>query len=299
MSERPAREPDATPPAPPPRPGPAATNAAAITHSTACHGCGFDLLGISAAGRCPECGMPAARSLGSKLLVNASPDYVRSLHQGTAWLVVACVLQALYSIAVLAVEVAYNVWPPTPGAPATDISTRIESLRTLAYLAGVPTTAILLWGLWLFTQPDPGESLKAQPRTARSVLRIVTIIQFPLTLGSIATVLGVPDTATGKAIEAACSLIYLATLVAQYIALCRYAKWLARRIPDDALARRADVYAWLLPVLSTAGCVVLLLGPFVALVLLLLFYNTFRKRLRDILLTMSSNPVPLPPNNSA
>jgi predicted RNA-binding Zn-ribbon protein involved in translation (DUF1610 family) len=276
-------------------------HARVVATDRACNGCGFNLKGIPTSGLCPECGMHVARSLTSKLLRYASPEYVRTLHQGTVWLLIAIALNTLYSVAITVVEVAYNVWGAggAGGGPAPAGMAWLTPVRSLTYMASVPIAGAMLWGVLLYTRQDPGESLTEQPRAARIVLRAITLVQLLLTIGSISTVLLTISPGVGTLVETISSLTYVATLVVQHVALCRYAKWLALRFPDEALAKRSRQYMWLLPLLNTVGCVVLLLGPIVALVLVWLFYNTMRKRLRDTLASMDANSPPDLPNNLA
>jgi hypothetical protein len=49
-----------------------------------------------------------------------------------------------------------------------------------------------------------------------------------------------------------------------------YLRGVARRIPDTNLADRFKLFAWLLPVLSTAGALICGLGPLVSQVLLII-----------------------------
>jgi ACR3 family arsenite efflux pump ArsB len=68
--------------------------------------------------------------------------------------------------------------------------------------------------------------------------------------------------------------------------------WLARRVPDQWIVKRATTYRWLLPVLTTVGVLLIGLGPLIALVLYWNLLDRMRKHLKAIVATGAPADLP-------
>lgn len=139
----------------------------------ACRRCGYSLAGISAEGVCPECGQPAAWSLGEDLLINADPTFVRRIHRALPALHAAIVATGLWVllfaavnwmiwtkhpslrstfaalvvtvviVATLFVPVVFLVTPEDPGADETDKEVRDKARRKSCYGLGLVIAAVI------------------------------------------------------------------------------------------------------------------------------------------------------------
>jgi hypothetical protein len=78
------------------------------------------------------------------------------------------------------------------------------------------------------------------------------------------------------------NLASLAASGLQFFASMIYLRWLAPRLPDDRVFKRAKMLMWLGPLLMTVGAFILI-GPLVALVLYYNLLNWVRLDLKRIL----------------
>lgn len=249
-----------------------------------CVRCGYSLQGLKSDGQCPECGTDLALSLREPTLASSAPEYVTSVRRGLTLVLNGILLMMVAGIA--SVPIALWIGNPT-------------ILSGWASQAGsTAITAMMLWGYWLFTQPDPSQEAVESQNAARRVLRISVMVQAGASVAGLTLVLIEPPVATargvptGVALAAMCAtfLNVVAALV-QFFAMMRYTRWMAGRVPDRLIVRRTRTYMWLLPILVFPGCFALFLGPLIALILYWNLLDRLRKHVKSIIRTGSPAPL--------
>ena len=133
--------------------------------------CGYDLRGLSAQARCPECGAEVGRSLHGDLLEYADFGWVLSLRRGSAliawsinlflagWVVVFGLGMLLGSLGVLSAR-----------SPAA------KYMNALFPAVAVVSSVMLCWGVWLFTRQEPRELGVEEQTSVRRLTRAAVIL---------------------------------------------------------------------------------------------------------------------------
>lgn len=248
-----------------------------VVPGVACVDCGYDLAGLHEHGKCPECGASIERSLKGDLLLHASPEYLASLHRGSVIVLTIILLQVLTIFATFGLAMASGLIQAVPtGWAWMDL-----------VIVGVQfvLSAMLVWGWWLLSAPQPSLAEKPWVDKARRWVRYVLLANIALLAGQ-ATVhavmyAGFTQNAlyiTYIGLEIGSTLIWLAAYVVHAI----YLGWLAKRIPDAAMHKRAKLLMWLCPLLSTVGIILIGLGPLIALVLYWNLIDRFRKAFKRV-----------------
>ena len=159
------------------------------------------------------------------------------------------------------------------------------ALRVLSAVSAI----VLAWGFWRLTEPDPGYAGIERGASARRVVRVSSVVLAVVSLASVFVQLGLGvgggfglggmvfrmpgGGAFGGGFwalmifSAVVGLLYLAAICCQFFGSMRYVRWLAPRIPNPALDKRAKLYTWLLPLIFVVGSC-LIIGPLIAAVLL-------------------------------
>ncbi|MCH7791931.1 MAG: hypothetical protein IID31_06595 [Planctomycetes bacterium] len=197
-----------------------------VPRGTPCPRCGYELTGLSAEGRCPECGSPVAAALRPDHLVYSSPDYVAKLHMG-AFLVVL-------SLAILIVHFIGGTFFAFAG--------RIGGAggAALFSIVGFANGILALIGWWLLSSPDPGKAGVDRGATSRRVLRVllsvrIAILAFSLVLGFVTvSPWSMPLMLMVTGVD---QIVFLAAFVTSLV----YLKTLAGRMPGGAIEREVDV----------------------------------------------------------
>lgn len=257
---------------------PVAANAT-IVDDRPCLACGYNLRGLTAADRCPECGRPVADSLRGNLLKYSNPNYVTWLYQGVILAQVAALANAVLIIFLFAGP----MFAGAIGLKPVFVKGLVEAIRIGAMVTG-------LAGWWLLSSPDPAYVGSNDGSTARKVVRVTVAIAAiaavaPIVLGG--TGAGA-QWLRGGPLTAAMTLAVLAVLanlvawVVWFFAAMRYLRWLAPRIPDERVANRARRLTWLNPILYVVLFVACGLGPLVALVLYYNLLNWVRKDFKEL-----------------
>jgi len=293
-------EPDALRPTRQDSPGPAPR----IAQSVLCRGCGYELFGLPMDGVCPECGTPAARSMGPDLLIYSAPDFVEKLHRGVLIVLTTLIVSILLVLVGLATGFV--------------VSAGQQLFTGMAYLlgiVGVANSAAMAWGWWLTSSPDPASREGMRGEKARKLVRILTVVGLTLTiLAQFASIIlpfvmsavpqipqqpqpapgGAPPAMTPAllAMAGVSMLIGLIKFVAWaglYFAQMYYIRWLSPRLPDQWVFDRAKLLMWLGPLLYTVGAFCLMIGPLVALVLYWNLLDRVRKDLKQIRIDQQSD----------
>jgi hypothetical protein len=244
--------------------------AAALDQDRGCIRCSYNLRGLPASGRCPECGTPVADPLRGFLLQYAGEPYLRSLRS-----VLSLVLNGiLLAIVMIMVSV-----------PAGDAG---QDAARLASIVAVVPTGMIFWGSWKDTEPDPGYVGREPPRSARQVARGAVAAQAALQALAVVDDFGglpgsVPGSTAYRLLKGLAALTEIVALAVQFFAIMAYTRWLAERVPDRYVVRRSRTFRWLPPLLTIVGAVAMMLGPLIALILDWNLLDRMRKHLKAIL----------------
>ncbi len=253
---------------------------AATTAGRYCIRCAYALDGLPVDGKCPECATDVALSLREPTLANADPAYLLTLRSGLSFvlngilLLIIVMISAAFGAALLA---AMGI-----GAPGLTLIIQVLSLAV---------SAIILFGYWKFTQPDPSQVALETTRSARATIRWTVAAQAAIAV--VTTIVEIIPTAAPSAaaggvgtllqiINACLTIVGLVLWAVQFFAVMRYTRWLATRVPDYFIVKRTKTYMWLLPVLYIPGALLIGLGPLIALVLYWNLLDRLRKHVKSI-----------------
>ena len=194
-----------------------------------------------------------------------------------------------------------HTWPHT--APTTPAripqysQTHANWLRALHFALELVKTLIFLatlYAWWLFTKPNPATVNTPYDPKARRASRIVV----PIYIGSqilVSTTNLLTQTYTPLPGIMPTSVIAqglysmsvrafsIVALVLMQIFTMLYIKALAIQLHDRGLATFASTLAWLLPILSTVGICIFLLGPLAAWILTIIILFMLHARLSGII----------------
>jgi hypothetical protein len=258
---------------------PTSAAGAVLAEDRACVQCGYNLRGLPYAGKCPECGIPVQDSLRGILLQFASSEYLAKLNQGLSLVLNGILLMIILNV--------LSFFVGATGAGGSQIVLAIAGLQLL------PSIMILL-GYWKYTEPDPGFVGTELPGAARKIMRITVVVQAICTalgfvvqivlLSSVTAGVATPGNNAAIAIGGLVLLVSLASIAAwgvQFFATMKYTGWIATRVPDALIMKRARTYMWLLPLIGIVGIIVII-GPLIALVLYWNLLDRLRKHVKSI-----------------
>lgn len=194
-----------------------------LTEDLKCTRCGYNLRGLTLDKLCPECATPIARSIHGNLLRYADPEWLDRLRLGAELM-----LWTILIGVVLGVAAGLFMAFMTVGLPQVFVS-------IVFMLTGV----LGLWAMFLITTPEPAIAFDEDPVTLRKVVRWCAVANFVGTAVQQAAQTG----GLGTAVVVAGSLLEMIGLVA-YIGQFIYLRRLARRIPEEKLARQTTVVMW-------------------------------------------------------
>lgn len=274
-SERPAR-PVPTPPPVQPNEHFVPLVADLATMDVMCRRCAFNLRGLTPEKNCPECGYPIRYSIAVDHLIYSSPDYLRKLSQGLAWVLIVTILQFVIGIGSAIVVVIFSINAASTGTPVP------PQWQLIGTLLSVPLTFGLLYGWWLFSEPDPGVASTQQGQTPRRIVRWATVINVGISVVSAFAVIGALMSTVMAITMSGISIISLIAGLFQFFASLLYVKWLATRMHDRKLADAAARNLWLLPLIYILGLCLLGLGPLIAIILYLVMLNELRTKINAI-----------------
>lgn len=250
---------------PPPRAAPAIVNFDAW-----CNSCGYNLLGLPMAGVCPECAKPVEQSLRGDLLENCEPTHVATLLRGVTFVlngILAMVAMVVVSVGAAMVSAAAGAGP----APM--------AVNLVIQMVNLALSGVILYGWWLFSTLDPAYTGRNDASRSRLWIRNLLIVTIPVSIIQMVVGFAAP---TVVGLTFAIGAISTAIWVARFFFETSYIRWLAPRLPNEKVARRAKLLLWLGPVLYTVGMLACGLGPLVALVLYWNLLHWIRLDLRTI-----------------
>jgi len=198
--------------------GPSLQNDGAIAQDWACKRCGYNLRGLTEAGFCPECGTPVGKSTTGDLLRFSDPDWIATVSRGMNIMVV----MIFVSIPLPCIAGAVG---STPGA------------RSIGEGIGILINLVTIYGIWLLTEPDPSGIGEDTHMNARRIVRAA--VAGGAILGAVTWALqssGSPSLWPMVVVASVAS--GLIGLVEEYFKF-KFYEYLALRVPDERLARRA------------------------------------------------------------
>ena len=137
--------PPTSPPSPP----------VAIDEDILCLSCGYNLRGLSSAGKCPECGTIINASLRGDLLKNSDPAWVRRISRGASLAYLGIMVIIVGFILTVISTIGLSL---LPGSQA--VQAGIMAVWVFVWLVGGFGSALV--GAWLMTGANPRESAASQ-----------------------------------------------------------------------------------------------------------------------------------------
>lgn len=247
-----------------------------VLDGVGCTNCGYNLGGLPAANMCPECGAPIERSLRGDRLINMPAGYLASLHRGAFLVLTAIFLHVLVMFLRIFSAMATAVLGSSP----------VQGGETVLSVAQLALSVVLVFGWWMLSAPMPlladlsGADKRRRWVRALLVVNVVMIAAqaslYVLVSVWQASPLGLLSVAGGV------TILGMLVSLAGYVVQMLYLAWLADRVPDMALFKRAKLLVWLGPVLSTLGLILLGLGPLIALIMYWNLVDRFRVAFKGI-----------------
>jgi hypothetical protein len=211
-----------------------------------CRKCQYNLRGLPADGKCPECGAPVRLSIRGTLIRYSDPAWIDTLRRG-----INCIM-----IGVLTAILGYFAG----ACLSRGVGNSIPSI-----LLSLCSSVLLVAGGWFLTAPDPGGVGEDAYGTSRKVIRVTLAIRVASDLIGFAETTGTfpPDV---RRMMVLIGFIASAGGVVGWVATLNYLSKLADRIPDDWLAQRAQFLMYAIGIcngifVAIIGFIALSVGP--------------------------------------
>jgi hypothetical protein len=214
------------------------------------------------------------RSIQGNLLRFSSGAYLAALHNGVFIILTSIIVQVLVLVGGLLLGVLVATLANSPAA--------VRSFTVGLQAVSVAISLALLLGWWMFSAPDPAIIGVNTGATARQVVRITLIINAIATLVNASLEVIAVNSPPAQAILLTFAFIALIAWAVQFFASMRYVQWLAPRLPNEHVHRRARLLMWLGPLLYTVGALACGIGPLIALVLYWNMLDWVRKDIKAI-----------------
>lgn len=188
---------------------------------------------------------------------------------------------AMIVFVIIGVVIAVLTQPNQTTAIVNSVSVVDVGLQLVSLMIGLA----IAYGRWHFSEPDPGLTGRYDGGQPRQIVRVCVVISVIGSLLSFAVYL--LAWLTGSDLLAGIVLLLIGLIsglagIVAFFAQMLYVRWLAPRLPNAAVYKRAKTLMWLGPVLYTVGLLLLGLGPLIALVLYWNMLDKVRKDLKQI-----------------
>lgn len=202
-----------------------------------CIGCGYDLQQLPVQGVCPECGTPIEESLRGPLLENADPQWLSRITLGQTLLSWSFLVSALGAVTVLVgFPIALMAGSSAGAGRAFEalIGAILLGLGFVIIIALIASAA----GALLVTTQEPKEREREPPLSARHLGRwgIFAIVGIQLIFAPLSALPLSPPVAMPIAVVQI--VLTAAAVTVTAIPLLRFLGGLAKRIPDEKLAKK-------------------------------------------------------------
>jgi hypothetical protein len=127
-----------------------------------CRKCGYNVRGLRHTGLCPECATPVGISLTGDMLRYSNPEWVATIKRGISivlWMILVGIVVGII------------------GAILTNFS---GGAVIVAQMLSLGVNALSLYGVWLFTSPDPSGIGEDRDVNARKIVRFVLIAELAI-----------------------------------------------------------------------------------------------------------------------
>lgn len=262
---------DNEPDLPPPPPAPPQ----AVVIETFCVTCGYNLLGQPIRGTCSECGTPVADSLGMNNLATSDARWLGELKGGMTWWLVALLVGVIVTVAAMVVGMVTSMSAAASGGagatPGTGQPTGsplgpqpIEMLIFGAF-SSLAIGGVMAVAVYKLTVPEPAARVhyKSRPLARWTLLPM-------LALGFITALVALANTTPTQIASQIVQLINMILFAIGFPAIMLYLRALAKRMPDESLAKQTLIVLW--GMVSSYG--LMLVGMIVmTIVMLSMFLN--------------------------
>ncbi|QOV88957.1 cytochrome c oxidase subunit II [Humisphaera borealis] len=210
-----------------------------------CRGCGQALQGLHEAHRCPQCGIPAGRSVQPGILRFAPPTWLGVVRSGLLlefWTIITIIVLSVIGIAGGIVWV-MGAFKSSKGPPDFQAMMGRSPLITVAIpIIGVIVSGLLTYGIWLITTPEPQPGAAYEGPKTRQTARGLALFSFAISATSVviqmAGLLG--DPIVVGVVQSVATLVSASSFVALLLVLAE----LSAYVPDIKLAARARTTGW-------------------------------------------------------
>ncbi len=194
-----------------------------------CRRCGYNLRGLDALGRCPECGTPVGLSAHGDLLRFADPKWLQTISSGLSLVLWGVLVSMLVGM----------------------LSRLLSAAGSQVLVAGLGLIGSIIYvvGAYRFTEPDPSGLSDGKYVNTRKFVRIALALSM---IGTASNAVGLFARLPGP-IGPVMAVVGLLLLAIGYIgewARLRYMRSLALRIPEPKLAAAAAFLSWAYPITS-------------------------------------------------
>lgn len=235
---------EATPGIPPTESRPALPPERAVALDVPCAQCRYNLRGLPENRNCPECGLAVASSLDPSRLMYSDAAWLAKIHSGAGWLNRMMIL----SVVAILVAIVLMIWHDSEGEPLW-----MSLLDILVF----GTFGVLLARTLGHLDTEPGQPVRPLRSLGLTFARLAAVLFLPmLVIQLVTSAAGRYERFSEISMRVATAAFWIVAVPAYLLALGE----LARRIPDDCLARRTRAAAGLLVALPVAGELLALLG---------------------------------------